>query len=195
MLTAIAVQLYYTTGQLDFFGKGVARDRGRLGALIFAHAGAGGGIREPYMLQFGARPSQAREMCLDDIYFLRLKLLLIMARGCLARSGMSRIGRRAMLQNARHVETESTALGHLDEPAMGGRRPQSRLFFDNCLYQCAKDIAIQVQRIARVGSITEDQYSALRKRVADISLVGGGTDFEPPFSLFDSVGCPSFNDN
>ncbi len=129
------------------------------------------------VLQFGAESAHARGMYLDDIYFLRLKLLLIMAEDCLAGSGMSPVQRRAMLANARHVESESIALGSGHRRSRGRLSPQSSTCMD-CFYRFAVDIAVAVQQAAETGSLAGTHRPGLMEKVEALRAARG-TDEHP----------------
>ena len=63
------------------------------------------------MLRLGPPPSETREMDLDDIFFSRLKLMIIMAKAYLAGYPMGEHRSRAMLENAQHIEIDAGQMG------------------------------------------------------------------------------------
>ena len=63
------------------------------------------------MLRLGPPPSETREMDLDDIFFSRLKLMIIMAKAFLEDYPLGEHRCRAMLENAEHIETDAVQMG------------------------------------------------------------------------------------
>ena len=78
------------------------------------------------MLRLGSSHALTREMDLDDIFLARLKLLIVMGRAFLNGYPLGEHRRQAMLENARHIETESIDLGGLVSEPLSRRRLQKR---------------------------------------------------------------------
>lgn len=55
------------------------------------------------MLRFGAGSSDMRKILEDDIFLLRLKLLIIMCKACLKDYPMGKYRRKAIIENSRSV--------------------------------------------------------------------------------------------
>lgn len=118
------------------------------------------------MLRLGAPPTETREMDLDDIFFARLKLLLIMAKAYLNGWPMGEQRRQAMLANARHVESESIDLGRLAE----GLHPQESpppapTEFDHLFYQRVKLLAIMIKAVAKGYPMGEQRKRAMQENL------------------------------
>ena len=127
------------------------------------------------MMQLGASVSHTREMNLDDIFFQRLNLLVLMAKDCLAdpsmSSVMSPVKREAMSYNARHVAVDSTELGRMIENILSRSGHSGSIFIDDYFFRCAHEMAAQVQRAARHGRVDSSQAALLQRLVEDITLM------------------------
>ena len=123
------------------------------------------------MLLLGAKPKRSREMDLDDVFFLRLKLLLVMAGVCLRGGALSPLRKRVMRENAFHVEIEAIHLGRLDRHTCSLTGPPGSIYIDDYFYRCAYDIAVHVQRIARTGRMDGQQRDALACKVEDMKMM------------------------
>lgn len=64
---------------------------------------------QAYMNRMGSDPKHAREMDLDDIFRCRIQLLVLMANKFLRGVPLGEHQRRAMEDNAKHIETECNA--------------------------------------------------------------------------------------
>jgi hypothetical protein len=100
------------------------------------------------MLYRGAEPAQSREMDLDDIYFLRLKLMLRTAKDCLENSDIPSVRRRVVLENAEHVAVESLALGRFGCTLDGMAADACGNPADVGFFRCAHAIALELMEIA-----------------------------------------------
>lgn len=145
------------------------------------------------MLQFGAIPKQTREINLDDIFFLRLKLLMVMAADCLAGVRLSPLRRQVMRRNAQHVKIESAILGGLEKGGGSGIGARSSVFIDDYFYRCAHDIAVMVDRIARLERVDHELESVLERKIEAINLIRATASFEKRFSLCAAVA-PEINE-
>jgi hypothetical protein len=121
------------------------------------------------MLQLGTKASQPREMILDDIYLLRLKLLLHMAKDCLEGRDFSDLRRQIVLENARHIQIESIELGCLDNTEETVLNGQSSVLIDCCFYRSARDLAALMELIAkgqladnRIKNALQENFEAIR---------------------------------
>ena len=101
------------------------------------------------MLHLGAKAHPPREMILDDIYLLRLKLLLQMAKNYLEGRDFSDLRRQIVLETARHIQLESIELGCLDKTAETDLAGQSSVLIDDCFYRSANELAALMEMIAK----------------------------------------------
>lgn len=113
------------------------------------------------MLRLGTPPPHTREMDLDDIYHLRLKLLLLMGKAYIEGLPLGNLRRRAMLENALHVETESIALGGLAAEAPFECASSGSKQFDHLFYQRVKLLAVMIKAIAKGYPLGEHRRIAL----------------------------------
>ena len=115
------------------------------------------------MLRLGTPPPHTREMDLDDIYFLRLKLLLLMGKAYIEGLPLGNLRRRAMLENALHVETESIDLGGLaaEVPFQCVSASSGSKQFDHLFYQRVKLLTVMIKAIAKGYPLGEHRKIAL----------------------------------
>ncbi len=128
------------------------------------------------MMQFGASPSQAREMNLDDIFLLRLKLLLCMAKDCLDDRDFSDLRRQVMLENALHIETESMEMGFAGKDDDFSLNEQTLVNFDDIFFQCTKDLCVMIKSAANGDPMDERKKKALQKKTSAIICILGTKD-------------------
>lgn len=100
------------------------------------------------MLRFGAEPPDNREMDLDDIFIARLKLLIIMAKAYLEDCPLGQYRRKAILENAEHIEAESVELGGLAANFRRPEKPGRTMAFDHVFYQRVKLLAVILKAVA-----------------------------------------------
>lgn len=115
------------------------------------------------MLRFGAPAYKTREMNLDDIFSARLKLLIVMAHAYLEQYTLGDQRCRAMLQNARHVEAESIALGNLTDNAFNNKDKAAGTNHEHLFYQRIKLLAVMVKTIAKGFPLEEPRKAVLRE--------------------------------
>jgi hypothetical protein len=108
------------------------------------------------MLRLGAKAAHPREMILDDIYLLRLKLLLQMAENYFDGLYFSDLRRQIVLETARHIQLESIELGGLDKTTEADLAGQSSVFIDDCFYRSANEFAALMEMIAK-GQLLDDR--------------------------------------
>ena len=123
------------------------------------------------MLRLGPPPSETREMDLDDIFFSRLKLMIIMAKAYLAGFPLGEHRSRAMLENAQHLEIDAVHMGsgeisdhetadssdnHHDEP------------YDHIFFQRVKLLAVMVKAVAKGFPMGEHRKTAMQENIGMI---------------------------
>ena len=121
------------------------------------------------MLRLGSPPSSSREMVLDDIFLSRLKLLIIMGKAFLSDAPLGEHRRKAMLENAYHVESESIDLGGLISPAPHVRNQCAGADFDHVFYQRVKLLAVMIKAIANGYPMGEHRRSAMQENIDMVS--------------------------
>jgi hypothetical protein len=121
------------------------------------------------MLRLGSPQACSREMDLDDIFLSRLKLLIIMGKAYLDGFPLGEHRRKAMLENAQHVESESIDLGGLLSPIPNLHRQVADTDFDHVFYQRVKLLAVMIKAIANGYPMGEHRRSALKE---NIEMVG-----------------------
>lgn len=121
------------------------------------------------MLRLGSPPLQAREMDLNDIFLSRLRLLIIMSRAFLDDLPLGDYRRQAMLENARHIETESIELGRFVSGGSYQHTSDEATDFDHVFYQRVKLLAVMVKAIAKGFPMGDHRKAAMRENVEIIS--------------------------
>ncbi len=116
------------------------------------------------MLHLGTKAPQPREMILDDIFVLRLKLLLRMTQDYLEGRDFSDLRRQIVVDNARHIQIESIELGHLDQAGTTDLNAPSSIFIDHCLYRCAYDLAALMELMAQGESLDPQGHKTIQER-------------------------------
>lgn len=101
------------------------------------------------MIRLGSPSTDTREMDLDDIFFLRLKLMTIMVKTYLDGCPLGECRRKAMLENASHVEKEAEALGRHIEKFHTGNFETGRTEYDQVFYQRVKLLALMAKAAAK----------------------------------------------
>jgi len=109
-------------------------------------------------------------MDLDDILLSRLKLLIVMGKAHLNGCPLGECRRQAILENARHIETESIDLGNLIDPSnLNGSASTGTLEFDHVFFQRAKLLAVMIKAVAKGFPMGEHRKSALQENLDIIS--------------------------
>lgn len=121
------------------------------------------------MLRLGSPQSQTREMDLDDIFLVRLKLLIIMGKAFLEGMPLGKHRRRAMLENAHHVESESIDLGGLVSPIPQTQRQAHTNAYDHVFYQRVKLLAVMIKAIANGYPMGEHRRHAMAENIEIVS--------------------------
>jgi hypothetical protein len=117
------------------------------------------------MLRLGSNPTQIREMDMDDILQSRLKLLVIMGKSYIEGCPCGRHRRSAMLENARHIESQSIDLGQLD---IGSAQPNPKwgaMEVDHIFFQRVKLLAVMIKAIGKGFPMGEHRKHAMRENI------------------------------
>ncbi|MGD9367596.1 MAG: hypothetical protein PVH87_17990 [Desulfobacteraceae bacterium] len=117
------------------------------------------------MMQLGSESAHSREMDLDDIFISRLKLLIIMGNAFLKDAPLGVYRCKAMVENARHVESEAIDLGGLNTdhpnftPSCGG------MDFDHIFFQRVKLLAVMVKAVGKGHPMGSHRKMATRDNI------------------------------
>lgn len=136
------------------------------------------------MLHLGTKATQPREMILDDIFLLRLKLLLHMVKDYLRGCEFSDLRRQIVADNARHVQIESIELGRLDDAGSMDLVGRSSIFIDHYLYRCANELAMLMELMAKGESLDGHRKKALLERFEAIRHIRNTSNFGELFPGF-----------
>jgi hypothetical protein len=133
------------------------------------------------MICLGAKASQPRAVFLDDIYFLRVNLLLRMVNDYIDGRGFSRLQRHVVLANARHIKLESIALGRLDQAGKAIPETGLSIFVDHCFYQCAYELAELMEMVAKDQRLDDQRQSDLQEKYKAIRHIQRTVSFTELF--------------
>ena len=136
------------------------------------------------MICLGAKAPETREMFLDDIYFLRLSLLFRMIEDYIDGRRLTRLRRQIVLDNARHIKSESIALGGLDRVAKADLEAGLSIFVDYCFYQCACDLAELMEMVAQGQELDGCRQQTLQEKYKAIRHIQRMVHFNDLFSGF-----------
>ncbi len=117
------------------------------------------------MLRLGSKPTQTREMDLDDIFLSRLKLLVIMGKSFIEGCPCGRHRRRAMLENARHIESESIDLGGFVTGSPHPNPTWGSMDFDHIFFQRVKLLAVMIKAIGKGFPMGEHRKQAMQENI------------------------------
>jgi hypothetical protein len=119
------------------------------------------------MLRLGSSQGFTREMDLDDIFLARLKLLIVMGKAFLNGYPLGEHRRQAMLENARHIETESIDLGGLisDPPFLNSPAQSGKMEFDHVFFQRVKLLAVMIKSVAKGFPMGEHRKNAMHENL------------------------------
>ena len=117
------------------------------------------------MLRLGPPPSETREMDLDDIFFSRLKLMLIMAKAFLEDYPLGEHRCRAMLENAEHIETDAVQMGTPTASDPYHTEPSENARYDHIFFQRVKLLAIMLKAVAKGFPMGEQRRSAMQENL------------------------------
>ena len=119
------------------------------------------------MLRLGSSHALTREMDLDDIFLARLKLLIVMGRAFLNGYPLGEHRRQAMLENARHIETESIDLGGLvsEPPFPDAACKRSEIEFDHVFFQRVKLLSVMIKSVAKGFPMGEHRKHAMEENL------------------------------
>ena len=117
------------------------------------------------MLRLGSKPTQSREMDLDDIFLSRLKLLVIMGKSYIDGCPCGRHRRRAMLENARLIESESIDLGGLVTGSAQPTPTWGAMEFDHIFFQRVKLLAVMIKAIGKGFPMGEHRKQAMLENI------------------------------
>jgi len=118
---------------------------------------------------FGAHTNDMHEIHLDQIFLLRLKLLIIMARAFLDGCPIEPHRKRAIINNAMHIKNEAVELGGLASKLPGGYNVSGEMDFGYIFYQRVKLLAVMAISFAEGNPMTEHRKEALDQNLTTIS--------------------------
>lgn len=121
------------------------------------------------MLRLGSPPPHTREMDLDDLFLSRLKLLVIMGNSFLEGSPLGERRRKAMLENARHIESESIDLGGLTIGSLEVNPTCGDMDLDHVFFQRVKLLAVMIKAIGKGFPMGDHRKRAMKENIDIIS--------------------------
>lgn len=122
----------------------------------------------------GSDPKHAREMDLDDIFRCRIQLLVLMANNLLRGVPLGQHQRRAVEDNAKHIETECDVFSAPPDWQQIINQSDDA----SCLCRRLKLLSIIVTDVARGVSIGAYRKQALRDNLSEIDKLLGCNAWE-----------------
>jgi len=123
------------------------------------------------MLRLGSPSDQTREMNLEDIFFSRLKLMVVMGYGYLDNYPLGERRRQAMLENAQYMTQATIASSRLPHdtkvPFDSNPHPKSTAI-DHIFYQRIKLLGVMLSAVAKGFPMGEPRRTALRENLDSI---------------------------
>lgn len=124
------------------------------------------------MLRLGSEPAHTREMDLDDIFFARLKLLIIMGKSyindAINESVLGKYRCKAMLENARHIESESIDIGSLALDQQSPKSSAGVMSYDHLFYQRVKLLAVMIKALGEGFPMGKHRKDAMHENIEAI---------------------------
>ena len=118
------------------------------------------------MIRLGSSPPETREMDLDDIFFSRLKLMIIMAKAFLEDYPLGKHRSRAMLENAKHIEMDATQIGAPTATnSFFYSEPSENVLHNHIFLQRVKLLAAMLKAVAKGYSMGKDRKTAMKKNL------------------------------
>jgi hypothetical protein len=120
------------------------------------------------MLRLGSEPDHTREMDLDDIFFARLKLLIIMGNSYINNSPLGEYRRKSMLENARHIESESIDIGSSTHDQRSPKASAGVISYDHVFYQRVKLLAVMIKALGKGFPMGNHRKNAMGENIEAI---------------------------
>lgn len=136
------------------------------------------------MRLFGQQIESAREIDIDDIFVSRLALLTIMLKSFLKGCPMGVPRKKALLNNARHIQWECTAIGPMD-PRFAGKTP-SKIAMEFSLYQRVNLLSMMGKSIALGKPMGTHRKKVMEKNLDMICAALDHKEFKSKDALMDS---------
>lgn len=125
------------------------------------------------MLRFGPPTTESRKMEMEDIFFLRVKLMIVMAKSHLGNCPLGEHRCRAILENARQLESDSKKLvGSEHRCASSEILPQHRHIF----FERVKLLTVMVKALVKGCPLGEHRRHAIEENLDAISRMLKFTD-------------------
>ena len=123
------------------------------------------------MLRLGSPSDQTREMDSEEIFFSRLKLMVVMGYGYLQHYPLGELRRQAILENAQYM-TQATIdthrLRHDATGAVASDHSPEGTNYDPIFYQRINLLAVMLTGVAKDFPMGEHRRKALRENLDSI---------------------------
>jgi hypothetical protein len=104
-------------------------------------------------------------MDLDDIFFSRLQLMIIMAKAFLEGYPLGEHRCRAMLENAEHIETDAAQMGTPAPPNAAQAAPSENMPHDHIFFQRVKLLAVMLKAVAKGFPMEDHRKAAMQENL------------------------------
>ncbi len=123
------------------------------------------------MLRLGSPSDQIRQMDLEDIFFSRLKLMLVMGYAYLDGYPLGAHRRHAMLENAQYMAGAVNVLSSAaerDQTPAPSNPPAAGTDYDRIFYQRIKLLAIMLIGVAKGFPMGEHRRAAMHENLESV---------------------------
>ena len=118
------------------------------------------------MIRLGSSPPGTREMDLDDIFFSRLKLMIVMAKAFLEDYPLGKHRSRAMLENAEYIAMDTTQIGAPTATNFSSHfEPFENILHNYIFLQRVKMLAILLKAVAKGAPMGKERKTAMKKNL------------------------------
>jgi hypothetical protein len=119
------------------------------------------------MIRLGSNPPDMHEMFIDDIFLVRLKLLIIMAKAYLHDYPLGRYRCNAITSNAQIMKDDAVDLGNLSEPGASHFTTETISDSEKNFYESVKTLAETALEFASGSEI-----GMSKRKKLDLVLLG-----------------------
>ena len=118
------------------------------------------------MIRLGSSSPGTREMDLDDIFFSRLKLMIVMAKAFLDGYPLGKHRSRAMLENAEYIETDATQMGAPTATNFSSHfEPFENILHNHIFLQRVKMLAFMLKAVAKGSPVGKHRKTIMNKNL------------------------------
>ena len=129
------------------------------------------------MIRLGSNPPDMHEMFINDIFLVRLKLLIIMTKAYLHDYPLGRYRCNAITSNAQIMKDEAVDLGNLDEPGASHFTTETISVSEKNFYESVKTLsetALEFASGSEIGMSKREKLNLVLKALCENIPFDGG---------------------